>query len=147
MLAEGMAGWRWTRGYVKNVAAAVVLAVVDERAKGRTYNVGEQETLTEAEWVRAIGRAAGWDGEILVVPGTSTPEHLVPDIDTDQHLIANTTRIRQELGYSEKVSREEALRRAVAWERGHPPEQIDWAAFDYAAEDALLAEWRKHDPR
>ena len=146
LLAEGMAGWRWTRGYVENVAAAVVLAVVDERSVGRIYNVGEQETLTEAEWVRAIGRAAGWDGEILVVPRASTPEHLVPEINTNQHLVADTARVRQELGYAEKVSHEEALRRTVAWERGHLPVQIDPTAFDYQAEDTLLAEWRQHDP-
>ena len=62
LLGEGMARWRWSRGYVENVAAAVALAATDERAAGRTYNVGETETPTEAEWVRAIGGAAGWDG-------------------------------------------------------------------------------------
>ena len=31
-----------------------------------------------------------------------------------------------------------ALRQTVAWQRANPPAQIDAAAFDYAAEDALL---------
>jgi len=48
-------------------------------------------------------------------------------------------RIRQELGYREVVSREEGLRRAIAWERAHRPEGRD-KLFDYAAEDALLRE-------
>jgi len=152
LLVEGMARWRWTKGYVENVAAAVALAVVHERAEGRVYNVGERETLSEAEWVRAIGRAAGWEGEVVVVPGhlqdgrVEAPQHLVPDTDTDQHLVVDSTRIRQELGYVEEVSPEEALRRAVAWERGHPPERIDPAAFDYPAEDAFLAALRQHGP-
>jgi nucleoside-diphosphate-sugar epimerase len=146
LLAEGMAGWRWTKGYVENVAQAVASAVADDRAAGRVYNVGERETLTEVEWVRAIGRAAGWEGEVIVVPGASVPEGLVPEVDTDQHLVADTARIRQELGYTEEVSCEEGLRRAVAWERGHPPEKIDPAAFDYRVEDKLLAELRERGP-
>ena len=32
LLEEGLPQWRWTRGYVENVAAAVALAVTDERA-------------------------------------------------------------------------------------------------------------------
>jgi len=42
------------------------------------------------------------------------------------------------------VSRDEALRRAVAWERVHPPEEVDLKAFNYAVEDALLAELEGH---
>ena len=54
LLGEGRARWRWTKGYVENLATAVVLAVTDDQAAGRIYNVGERETLTWAEWVRAI---------------------------------------------------------------------------------------------
>ncbi|MGH7602055.1 MAG: NAD-dependent epimerase/dehydratase family protein, partial [bacterium] len=49
LLEAGQAGWRWTRGYVENVAAAIVLAITNERAIGRIYNVGEQAAFTEAE--------------------------------------------------------------------------------------------------
>jgi nucleoside-diphosphate-sugar epimerase len=142
LLEEGQAAWRWTKGYVENLAAAVVLAVTDERAAGRIYNVGERETLTWAEWVRAIGRAAGWDGEVIILPRDRLPEHLRPDENTDQHLVVGTTRIREELGYREHISRGESLRRTVAWERAHPPKEIDPGQFDYAAEDAVLAEWK-----
>jgi hypothetical protein len=31
-------------------------------------------------------------------------------------------------------------RRTVEWERAHPPENVDPASFDYAAEDAALAD-------
>ena len=60
LMEEGQLQWRWSRGYVENVAAAIVRAVVDERATGRIYNVAEPEALPEAEWVRTIGEAAGW---------------------------------------------------------------------------------------
>ena len=138
LLEEGLAAWRWTKGYVEDLAEAVVLAVTNNRAAGQIYNAGEQHPLTWAEWVRAIGHAAGWNGEIVTAPLSKLPRHLQPEHRTDQHLIADTTRIREELGYQELVSREEALNRAVAWERSHPPEHIDLERFDYALEDELL---------
>jgi hypothetical protein len=68
LLDEAMAGWRCTRGYVGDVAAAIALAATDPRAAGRVYYVGEAAALTEAEWVRAVGEAAGWTGEVVPVP-------------------------------------------------------------------------------
>lgn len=140
LLEQGMADWRWTKGYVENIAAAIVLAVTDQNATGRIYNLGEEETLCEADWVRAIGAAAGWKGKVVTAPRQRLPEHLRSNINTDQHLVVDTTRIREELGYREPVSRREALRRTIDWEREHPPEEFDPSMFDYAAEDALLAE-------
>jgi len=139
LLGEAMASWRWTHGYVEDVASAIVLAVTDERAAGHVYNVGEQDPPSWTEWVREIGRAAGWDGEVVAVPGDRLPEHLDWGLDTEQHWVADTTRIRQELGYREEISRQEALRRTVEWERAHPPRNADPASFDYAAEDVALA--------
>ncbi len=49
LLGEGMANWRWTHGYVEDVASAIALAVTDERDAGRVYNVGEAEPLPWAE--------------------------------------------------------------------------------------------------
>src|SRR6266704_805124 len=45
LLDEAEAQWRWTHGYVENVADAIALAVTDERAAGRIYNVGEPFTF------------------------------------------------------------------------------------------------------
>ncbi len=139
LLGEGMASWRWTHGYVEDVAHAIMLAVSDERAAGRIYNVGEPDPPSWAEWVGEIGRAAGWSGEVVVVPENLLPEHLDWGLDTEQHWVAGTERIRRELGYREIVSRDEALRSTVEWERAHPPESVDPSSFDYAAEDAALA--------
>lgn len=138
LLDEARYGWRWTRGYVENVAAAIAQAVTDKRAAGRIYNIGEPEALTEAEWVRAIGNAAGWDGEIVAVPEGMLPAHLAAPYDWRQPLAAETNRIRTELGYEEKIPRDEALRGAVEWERANPPQEIDAKRFDYAAEELAL---------
>jgi nucleoside-diphosphate-sugar epimerase len=141
LMDEGRAQWRFSRGYAENVAAAIVRAVVDDRATGRIYNVAEPEALPEAEWVRRIGQAARWDGEVVVMPKDRMPAHLIGTEDFDQHWVVDTLRIRVELGCHELVSRDEALHRTIEWERAHPPAKVDPKAFDYAAEDAVLAEW------
>ena len=140
LFEEPLANWRWTHGYVENVAAAIALAVSDERAAGRIYNVGEPETLSFAERVSRIGKEANWSGKIVVVPRGTLPEHLSSDdINTAQDIIVDTSRIRRELGYEEPIPLDEALRRSIRWEREHPPTEIDPKQFDYAAEDEVLA--------
>lgn len=136
LLDEVQARWRWSRGYVEDVALAVALAVVNDRAAGRVYNVAEPEALSMKEWVKRIADAAGWDGKIVAVPQS----RLKFEADFTQDWVVNTSRIRQELGYAETVTPAEAMRRTIAWQRAHPPEKIDPEEFDYAAEDAILAE-------
>lgn len=138
LLEENHARWRWTRGYVDNVAAAMALAVTGDRAANRVYNIGEPDPLTESEWVSSIGLAAGWTGEIVVLPKASLPEHLAAPYNFEHHLGADTGRIRQELGYAEQFTRADAMKATVDWERAHPPNQVDATRFNYAAEDAAL---------
>jgi nucleoside-diphosphate-sugar epimerase len=137
LLDEAMAGWRCTRGYVEDVAAAIALAATDPRAAGRVYNVGEAVALTEAEWVRAVGEAAGWQGEVVAVPGGRLPV----SGNLAQDLVTDTSRIRGELGYHEELPPKDALRQAVLWERASPPAEAP--PFDYAEEDRALADLRR----
>ena len=125
LLGSLHAAWRWTRGYVEDVAAAVVLAATDERAVGQIFNVGEAESLSEAEWVRRIGHAAEWRGELRIVPDEQLPEHLRSNFDWRHPIVGDTSKIRRVLGYREGVAGPEAMARTVAWERRHPPAQID----------------------
>jgi nucleoside-diphosphate-sugar epimerase len=138
LLEEKKARWRWTRGYVENVADAIALAVTDERARNRIYNVGEADALSETEWVRSISRAAEWNGKVIAAPEDLLPEHLRDKTNYDQDLIMDTSRIRKELGYVEKVSRDTASSKTIDWERTNPPDDVNAAEFDYAAEDAVL---------
>lgn len=143
LLEEKQARWRWTRGYVGNVADAIALAVTDNRAANRIYNVGEVDTLTEIDWVHAIGHAAGWDGEIIVLPKDSLPAQMTTPFDYEHHLVTDTSRIRSELGYEERASRQEALHETINWERANPPSEVTPAQFDYAAEDEALAKLKR----
>jgi len=142
IFADDFAAWRSPRGYVENVAGAVVLAATLESAMGRTYNVCEEESFSELEWARKIAAAAGWKGDFVVVPREKAPPHLQYPGNTAQHLVGSAQRIRKELGYKEGISREEGIRRTIPWERANPPQQVFFAPFDYAAEDAALARLR-----
>jgi nucleoside-diphosphate-sugar epimerase len=141
IFADNVAPWRTPRGYVEDVAAAIALAAASSQAAGRIYNVCEEESFGELEWARKIADAAGWTGEFVVMPHDRTPKHLLSPGNTAQHLVVSSERIRKELGYRETVTREEAFRRTIPWERANPPSQQS-APFDYPAEDAALSQFR-----
>lgn len=97
-MTAARAAWRWTHGFVENVADAILLAAFDERAAGRTYNVGDPDGPTQAEWVALLG------GQVEIsanAPG--------PPLDYRYHLETDVTRMREELGYRERIPRAEAL--------------------------------------
>jgi hypothetical protein len=66
-------------------------------------------------------------------------------VDWSQSLVAETSRIRHELGYHEPVARSAGLEATVAWERETPP-LLDPVQFDYAAEDRLLERLGRRGP-
>lgn len=138
ILDSRVADWRFSRSYVQNVAHAVVLAASSPAAAGKTYNVGSAQTLTEREWVSVIAEAHGWSGEVVAAPAELLPEHLCVSFGTEQHLVLDSSRIRQELSYAEHVPLRDALVRTIEWERRNPP-AVAPAAFDYEAEDGVLA--------
>jgi nucleoside-diphosphate-sugar epimerase len=92
--------WRWTHGYVENVAFAAALAARHPDAPGRTYNVGEETTPTVAERLAHLP------------PRPPTPS-IAGDHDFTQDMAYDTGPIRRELGYREIVDYEEGLRRTL----------------------------------
>lgn len=140
ILAESWARWRGTLAYSENVAAAIALAAMRADARG-SYNVGEAQPTAMADLASAIKRAAGWNGRIAVVPDAELPTGMRPGPGLTQELILDTSRIRRELGYEERVSRDEGLSRTVQWMRARPPgpdDPMGRLEVDYAAEDAIL---------
>jgi nucleoside-diphosphate-sugar epimerase len=141
LLQEDFAQWRFGYGYVEDVAQAITLAVIDDRASGRIYNVAAPHKWTQADLVRLVGEATGWNGRIVTAAAEQLPEQLqAGDYNWGQHMFMESRRIREELGFAEVVATAESLRRTVTWERANPPEPIDGQQFDYAAEDAVLAQ-------
>jgi nucleoside-diphosphate-sugar epimerase len=136
-MAKAVAAWRGSRGYVENIAAAIALAATDDRAAGRTYNVGDAEPLSELEWARCVAEAAGWAGALVVLPDEQVPPYLRMPGRLEQHWVTDTSRIRRELGYAEPVDPLTGLRRTIEWERRNPP-PVNPAMFDYDAEDRAV---------
>lgn len=135
LLSSEMAGWRWSRGYVENIAAGIALAATDSRAAGRTYNLGEEPTPNEREWVERIGAAVGWEGRVVALPAKDLPESLRYPYDWRYDLHTSARRIGDELGFVEPISREEAMRRSADWELGR---RNEWPKLDTTSEDETL---------
>jgi nucleoside-diphosphate-sugar epimerase len=152
LLDENQARWRWSHGYVENVAGAITLAISDDRARGRIYNVGEESVPTTAERARLLAKLVGWTGEMVPLPRTALPKHLRNPYNYSRDLAYDTSRIRSELGYAETVSVDEGLRRTITELRAHPP-AFDAAQYEYAAENGGAGSrqdrpnWRDFKPR
>jgi hypothetical protein len=107
-----------------------------QASRGWTYlQCCEPEPLSEFEWIARIGKAVGWSGDII---DGCVPEHLKTDLDWRCHLIADTSRIRSELGNAEGLSQEQRFEKRVTWESVNPPAEVNPALFDYEAEDRCL---------
>ena len=140
IFAQPLAAWRSPRGYVENVAAAIALAATDDRAIGRIYNVGEEPSFSELEWAQKIADEMGWEGKFVVLPVENTPPHLLRPGNAAQHWAVSSARIRKELGYEEPIEMQEAIRRTIRWEEENPPADVSQGQFDYAAENAAVAD-------
>jgi nucleoside-diphosphate-sugar epimerase len=92
--------WRWTHGYVENVAAAIALAIVDERAAGQTYNVGEEFTPSVAQ-------------RLTYLPPNAAVATINEAANFGQDIVYDTSRIRSELGYREEVPERDAMCRVA----------------------------------
>ena len=133
----GMMKWRWTRGYVENVAAAISWAAGDQNTSSRIYNVGERKALPEKEWIGQIGEVTGWQGRVLAVDPSDLPEKMRSALRWQHNLETDTSLIHAQPGFSEPVDFQDGILRTVEWERANPPE---WKPqdFDYETEDQVL---------
>jgi len=139
LLDERTARWRAPWGYTGDVAEAVRLVVENERTAGEIYNVGESDGFEIETWIRELAAVVGWTGRVVVVDEPCPPPSIARQLNLDQHLDMDTTKLRHDLGYHETMSRREALEKTIVWDREYPPKDVDPTQFDYVAEDAILS--------
>jgi nucleoside-diphosphate-sugar epimerase len=132
-----MMNWRWTRGYVENVAAAISWAAGDQNSTSRIYNVGESRGLPEKDWIAEIAGVVGWRGRVVPVEPSELPNQMRSGLCWQHHLETDTSRIRAEKGFSEPISFRDGVRRTIEWERANPPDARP-GDFDYESEDRVL---------
>ena len=142
VLEKTIADWQGCYGYVENVARAIALAVDNDRATGRIYNVCESP-MSEADWIKAIAKVIGWHGNVVIVSKSQMPDTWEFHGNLDQHWITDSSRIRTELNYTEIIERDKALKRTIAWERANLTKDLPQKGYakllDYRDEDAILA--------
>ncbi len=130
----GPGGLLWSRGYVRDVASAVRLAL-EAPTTGEIFNVCESRTWTIGQWARQIARAAGWYGEFVQVPEETLPADMRLTRSFGQHLLFDASKARRVLGWvdSDPVT---ALQTSVRWHLADPPDTDD----DFTADDGALSQ-------
>lgn len=138
VLQQDYAHWKSTYAYVDNVGEAIARACLDERAAGRVYNVADG-VLSTLELGGLVARAAGWEGEFVLVAREDLPDDLIVPWRVEQLLVGRADRIREELGHEPLIDMEEGVRHSVAWERENPPDPFSRDPLAYEAQDEVLA--------
>jgi nucleoside-diphosphate-sugar epimerase len=88
-----------------------------------------------ALWARHVLDAAGATAELVRVPDVLLPDDLRLLGSMPQHLLVDSSKARDLLGWTE-TDPHEALDRSVAWHLANPPED---ASDDFGEDDKALA--------
>jgi nucleoside-diphosphate-sugar epimerase len=134
-IPAGAGTFLWTRGYVRDVATGVRLALESDATVAEVLNLGEARTWSMGLWARHVLEAAGSPAELARVPDVLLPDDLKLLGGVSQHLLVDSSKARDLLGWTE-TDPHEALARSVAWHLANPPEGAD-AGFE--ADDRALA--------
>ncbi|RYE42723.1 MAG: NAD-dependent epimerase/dehydratase family protein [Hyphomicrobiales bacterium] len=141
-----------TRGYARNLAHAVLLAVDQPAAAaGQIYNCGDERQLSYRQMTEVVASALGHRWEIIDMPAPlATPAWpMIGPHEAYWHRLVDISKIRRELNYSDLVPAVEAIRETVFWyARRRDILEVELGKrlndpFDYVAEDRLVAEWRR----
>jgi GDP-L-fucose synthase len=100
--------------YVDDCADAIVLAA-ERYSSPEPLNVGAHSEITIRDLTELIARLTGFDGELTW--DTSKP-------DGQPRRCLDTSRAREQLGFTASTSLEDGLRRTIAWFREHAPSPV-----------------------
>ena len=137
------------RAYTENAAQAVLLAVDKPvEAAGELFVAHEQPLYTIRQRIELIARTMGVEVELVDMPyPLAKPAHYF-SFHGPAHVVRDDSKIRRQLGYTEKIEVGEAHVRTVQWLIEHRGEfQQEWEeqiddVFDYPAEDELIRRWK-----
>jgi nucleoside-diphosphate-sugar epimerase len=118
---DGLAAMQWV--HVRDVARAAMLAADTDQANGRAYNLAGYPPITQLEFIRLLGEAAGVEPQIVLVPRKelerlggqlmAPPFYFGVYLDVPPITVRNG-RARTELGL-ELIPLEAGLRETWAW--------------------------------
>jgi nucleoside-diphosphate-sugar epimerase len=128
----GVGNLLWSRGYVRDVASAVRLALAGATA-GEIFNVCESRTWTVGRWAKEIALTFGWKGEFVFVPDEALPSDMRLTRSFAQHLLFDASKARRVLGW-EDSDRCASLKASVNWHIANPPGSVG----EFSTDDAAL---------
>jgi len=137
LLNEAEADWRWTWGYVENVAEAIAQAALSPKAEGKIYNVGEERAHSVYEWVVRIANAMDWKLEVVKTNAKFLPNYQKQPFNYRQHLVMDTSSLREDIGFSEPVGSAEAIEKTIEYQRWYFSKDKKPIPWDYRLEDKL----------
>jgi nucleoside-diphosphate-sugar epimerase len=130
----GAGAWLWSRGYVRDLAAGVRLALESENAAGEVLNLCEPACAPMRLWLEQILAASGEEAELVRVPDESLPVDLAITGTILQPLLVDAGKARRLLGWQHRPV-EEAVARSVRWHLDNPPAESD---ADFGTDDRAL---------
>jgi nucleoside-diphosphate-sugar epimerase len=130
----GPGNWLPCLGYVREIARGVRLTLESRQAVGEVFNLAQVPTWTVRLWAEGILRAAKWGADLVRVPDETLPEDLRITRSASQHLLADSSKARDHLGWIHG-NPEECLRTSTSWHLSNPPPQED---RDFLADDRAL---------
>jgi nucleoside-diphosphate-sugar epimerase len=130
----GAGTWLASRGYVRDIAHGVHLALKTPASAGQVLNLCEDRTYSMGMWSRMILDAAGSTVELVRVPDEALPEDLKPTGSMTQHIVVSAQKARAMLGWTTSDP-EQTLRTTVRWHLDNPPANPD---LDFSSDDRAL---------
>jgi len=125
--------WLTCRGYVRDVARAVRLALT-KPVEGEVMNVCEDRSYSMGMWSRMILRAVESDAVLVHVRDDILPEDLKFTGTMSQHIAASARKARTLLGWR-STDAFETLQTTVRWHLANPPPDAD---ADFEADERAL---------
>lgn len=138
-IPTGAGCWLWSKGYVRDIANAVCLALESEKAIGETFNVCESKTVSFAKWAEQILAAAQYEAELVPVSVNILPDDLKLTGGKAQQMLSSNEKLRAVLGWKE-TNQMEALKISVRWHLTNP---TDTENLDFSQDDRALGETLK----
>jgi nucleoside-diphosphate-sugar epimerase len=130
----GRGQWLTCRGYVRDIARGVELALQNPAAAGQIFNLCEDRTYSMRMWALMILQAAGSEAELVRVADEALPEDLKTTGTMSQHIAASAHKARMQLGWTTSDPYE-TVRTTVRWHLANPPPNPD---LDFRADDQAL---------
>jgi nucleoside-diphosphate-sugar epimerase len=129
----GSGNWLWSRGYVKEIARGIRLALQSDES-GEIFNLAEASCAPIALWMKTIAAAADATVELVTMPDETLPDDLQIARSIPQHWLVDSSKARERLGWIH-ADPEGCVHRSVRWHLSSaPPTEIS----DFSDDDRAL---------